>query len=185
MVPNWTIVWLNKLHMKPVGVFAYFNAGLDKWPPLDETCEEAELLAAWRTFAWTHPKRQVVLTFPPCTNKQHFPAVIVQLHRGCRCIHAAALQVRMCSLTSTRLSQRGRHLLKILARCFCMVTPGVLFSTFLCKPTKFGKAIHLPPGVNLWPAQRFSCDPPWLFGSLVEGLMVIYGEPCWMNWQNL
>lgn len=47
MVPNWTIVRLNKLHMKPVGVFACFNAGLDKWPPLDETCEEAEPNTAW------------------------------------------------------------------------------------------------------------------------------------------
>lgn len=42
MVPNWVIVWLNKLHMKPVCVFAYFNTGLDKWLRLDETCEEAE-----------------------------------------------------------------------------------------------------------------------------------------------
>lgn len=40
IVPNWAIVGLNKLHMKPVG--AYFNAGSDKWLPLDETCEEAE-----------------------------------------------------------------------------------------------------------------------------------------------
>lgn len=48
------------------------------------------------------------------------------------------------------------------------------FSTILCTPTKCGKAIRLPTGLNLWPAKRFSCDPPGVWESLVEGLMVIW-----------
>lgn len=78
----------------------------------------------------------------------------------------------MCSLTWTWLSQRGRHLLGVSV----WWAQASLFSTFLCTPTKFGKAIHLPPGVNLWPAQRFSCDPPWLFGRAWWKVWWLYME---------
>lgn len=62
------------------------------------------------------------------------------------------------------------------SKCFCMVTYGRSFLQLSAHPPSLEKQYVFQPGAgpNLWPARRLSCDPPSVWESLVEGLMVIW-----------
>lgn len=138
-----------------------------------------------RTSALTHPGQQVAPTSPPCTNKQHFSAVIFQLQRGCGC-------------WASGRSATGENVFFDLGEVW--VNTSDTWPRLVSVSVRWPKASFSLRGSAHPPCSEKQCifhpvstfDPHWASAVTRPGFLWAprggsdgYMEWCWMDWQNL